>query len=147
MKTLTFYRPNFWENALNDFDRYMESFTGNSLLPVTERLFNTPPRIDIRDSEKAYFYEAELPGFEEKEIAIEVDNNILTISGSKEEIKEEDRKEKYLLKERNVKSINRSFSLPDNADADDVKASFKNGVLTLEIGKKTSTVKKQIPIS
>ncbi|MCL2267111.1 MAG: Hsp20/alpha crystallin family protein, partial [Treponema sp.] len=66
MKTLNIYRPESIQNALSDFDRYFESFFGDSLLTPAVKLFNRMPSVDIRETEDAYVLDMELPGFDEK---------------------------------------------------------------------------------
>jgi HSP20 family protein len=86
------------------------------------------PRIDISETDTEYRIEAELPGIKQNELDIKIDNNILTLKGEKEEVKEE--KEKHChLKERYYGAFQRSISLPNNIEPDNIKASFENGVL------------------
>ena len=145
MKTLTLYRPSVFENALSGFDRYMDSLFKDSILNPSERIFNRPPAVDIRETEKSYMLEADLPGFDEKNIEIHLDNNTLTIQSKMEETKEE--KNGYMIRERRSSSFSRSFTLPENADRESVSASFKNGVLSVEIGKLAEAQKRIIEIS
>ena len=142
MKALTLYRPRMLENALSDFDRYLDSFFGDNFLSPSERIFSRLPSVDVRETEKTYVLEAELPGFDEKDIEIRLDNNTLTIesktlSESKVDEKKEDSPakadENYLIRERRVSSFSRSFKLPENADSEGISASFKNGVLALRL--------------
>ena len=151
MKALTLYRPRILENALSDFDRYMDSFFGDSFLSPSERIFNRLPSVDVKETEKAYVLEAELPGFDEKDIEVRLDGNNLTIESKKVEEKKEEPPDKaegnYLIRERRVSSFSRSFKLPENADPEGVSASFKNGVLSLEIAKKAEAQAKLIQIS
>ena len=149
MKAVTFYRPRVLENALSEFDRYMDSFFGDNFITPSERIFNRLPTVDVRETEKSYVLEAELPGFDEKDIEIRVDNNCLTIESRKEEdssSKTDDGKS-YLIRERRVSSFSRSFKLPENADSEGISASFKNGILSMEINKKAETQKRIIQIS
>ena len=158
MKTVTLYRPNnagSIGNVLHDFDRYLESFFGDSLFGPTagyaERLFNHAPAVDIRETDESFHLEAELPGFDEKNVEVRLDGGMLTIESREEkgtEKKEEagDGKETYLLRERRSASFSRSFKLPENADQDSITASFKNGVLSLEIKKLAEARKRLIRI-
>jgi HSP20 family protein len=154
MKTVTMYRPFALEKALEDFDRYMESFFQESpLTPAHTADFL--PAVDIREVENAYEVEAELPGFDEKDIHIHVDNGTLTIESGKEESRDVSPKKdngdkkgafRYLLRERRDVSFSRSFKLPENADVNGISANFKNGLLTLEIKKLPEAQKKVIQI-
>jgi HSP20 family protein len=158
MKTVTLYRPNnagSIGSVFHDFDRYLDSFFGDSLFSpaagYAERLFNHAPAVDIRETGDAYRLEAELPGFDEKNVEVRLDGGMLTIESREEkaaEKKEEagERKETYLLRERRNASFSRSFKLPENADQDSITASFKNGVLSLEIKKLAEARKRTIQI-
>jgi HSP20 family protein len=152
MKTVTLYRPFTIEKALNDFDRYMESFFGESpLTPALGRTANLPV-VDIRETDEAYLLEAELPGFDEKNIQVHVNGRVLTIESGKDEESRKDRKEKedgapvFLLRERRGFTFSRSFTLPENADSQGISASFKNGLLRMEIKKQRETQKRFIEI-
>ena len=153
MKAISLYRPRVLESALSEFDRYMDSFFGDNFLTPSERIFNRLPAVDIRETEKAYVLEAELPGFDEKNIEIRLSGNYLTLESKKTE---ENNSEKdggtasctnYLIHERRFSSFTRSFKLPDNADPEGISASFRNGILSLEIGKKAEAQQKVIQIS
>jgi HSP20 family protein len=145
MKTLTLYRPSILENALSGFDHYMDSFLGDSFLTPSERIFNRLPSVDVRETEKSYVLEADLPGINEKDIEIHLDSNTLTIESKKAEDKKEE-KSGYMIQERRQAVFSRSFALPDNADRESVSASYKNGVLSVEIGKLAEAQKKVIRI-
>ena len=149
MKALTLYRPRVLENALSDFDRYLDSFFGDSFLSPSDRIFNRLPSVDVRETEKSYILEAEVPGFDEKDIQIRLDSNNLTIESRKEEEKNEEpaADRNYLIRERRISSFNRSFKLPDNADPEGISASFKNGILNLEINKRAESQKRMIQIT
>jgi HSP20 family protein len=152
MKTLSLYRPNVMENALSGFDRYLDSFFRDNFLDPAERVFNRLPSVDVRETEKAYVLEAELPGLEEKDVEIRLDGNTLTIQSKKLEERNEEKEAKtgdgnFLIRERRFSSFSRSFKLPENADKEGISASFKNGILSLEINKKTEAQARLIQIS
>ncbi|MDR1637384.1 MAG: Hsp20/alpha crystallin family protein [Treponema sp.] len=150
MKSLSVYRPLTIENALSDFEHYLESFFGDSMAAPSERIFNRLPAVDVQEKENNYLLEAELPGYDEKNIEVHVDGGNLTIASKQEEEKE--RKDKdakegaFLIRERRCNSFSRSFRLPENADPNAVAASFKNGVLSLEIKKRSEAQKRVIEI-
>jgi HSP20 family protein len=146
MRTLTMYRPNTIHNALSDFDRYFESFFGDSMRQ------NHMPSVDIQETEKAYVLEMDLPGYDEKNIEVNVDGSSLTIASKQEEMKDANEKDAkaqgtYILRERRLTSFTRSFKLPENADSASVSAAFKNGILTLEINKRAEAQKRTIQIN
>ena len=151
MKAVTMYRPNTIHNALSDFDRYFESFFGDSFLTPATRTFNRLPAVDVRETEKAYVLEMELPGFDEKDIEISVDGNSLSISSKQEETRDVNEKNEknegtWILRERRVNTFSRSFKLPENANPEEVAAEFKNGVLCMEIQKRAEAQKRTIQI-
>jgi HSP20 family protein len=88
----------------------------------------------------------ELPGYDEKNIDVHVDGCKLTIA-SKEEEKKDEETGKYILREIRRHSFSRSFMLPENTDPEGVNATFKNGILTLNIRKRAETQKKTIQIN
>jgi HSP20 family protein len=151
MKTLAAYRPNTIQNALSDFDRYFESFFGDSILAPAARVLNQLPAVDIRETENAYVLDMDLPGYDEKNIDVHVDGSSLTIAAKDEEArdvkKDEENHGTYLLRERRVRSFNRSFKLPENADPESVSAAFKNGILNLQIMKRAEAQKRTIQIN
>jgi len=150
MKAMTVYRPKAIQNALSDFDRYFESFFGESPFAPAARIFNRMPSVDIRETEKTYVLEMELPGYNEKDIDISIDGNSLSIASRQEETeekKEDTDRGTWLLKERKVNSFSRSFKLPDNANPEEVNAEFKNGILCMEIQKRAEAQKKTIKIN
>ncbi|MDR2404420.1 MAG: Hsp20/alpha crystallin family protein [Spirochaetaceae bacterium] len=162
MTSVSLYRPRTIENALSDFDRYLESFFGESPLTPAGRTLGTGPAVDIRETNDAYMLEAELPGYDEKQIRIHVDGRTLTIESGREE---EGRKDsasrkaekngeaakdgdpRFIIRERRINSFSRSFRLPEDADLDAISAGFKNGLLTLEIRKRPEAQKRFIEIS
>jgi len=146
MKTITFYRPNTIQNIMNEFDNCLESI--DSLLPPATRLFNHMPVVDVLETDGSYILEMELPGYDEKNIEVHLDGANLTIASKHdEEKKKDDSKTVYLIKERKSASFSRSFRLPQNANPEAVSASFKNGVLILEIKKRAEDQKRAIMIN
>ena len=151
MKTLTAYRPNTIQNAMSDFDRYFESFFGDSILAPAARMLNQLPAVDIRETENAYVLDMDLPGYDEKNIEVHVDGSSLTIASKQEEArdvkKDEENQGTYVLRERRTHSFSRSFKLPENADPESVTAAFKNGILSLQIKKRAEAQKRTIQIN
>lgn len=92
------------------------------------------PRIDVSETESELKIEAELPGIDEKEVEVVLSQGRLTIKGEKKQEKEEKKKD-YHLVERSYGSFTRSIPLPFEADADQIKASFAKGVLTVTVPK------------
>lgn len=128
-------------NELSIFDSLF-----NDLMDAgtTAYAFNAP-RVDVKEADNAYTLEMELPGRTENDINIELNRNNLIIA-SKEEKKSEDKKQRFLLRERRNNSFNRKFTLPEDVDTDSISANFKNGLLIVNMQKKTNTAPKTIAI-
>ncbi|MCR4924267.1 MAG: Hsp20/alpha crystallin family protein [Lachnospiraceae bacterium] len=94
-------------------------------------------KTDVREKDNNYEVSIDLPGFKKEEISAELDNGYLTISASKGLDKEEnDKKGRLIRKERYSGAMQRSFYVGDNITEEDIKASYKHGVLRLDIPKK-----------
>ena len=92
---------------------------------------------DIKESDKGYELEMDLPGFKKDEIGIELENGYLTVSAAKGLDKdEEDKKGKYIRKERYAGAMQRSFYVGENLTQEDIKAKYENGILRLSVPKK-----------
>jgi HSP20 family molecular chaperone IbpA len=152
MKTVSLYRQ-----PMSVVDELLDSFFDSSLLPaagmvpfVGAPVVNKLPPVDVEETDHAYLVEADLPGLDEKQISVHVEGGKLTIESGKDEEKKEDKADKngnYLIRERRKVSFSRSFTLPENADTEAVSAVFKNGVLSLEIKKRTGNTKRLIEIN
>jgi HSP20 family protein len=117
-------------SLFNDsWDRFFDSFFED--FPVVR---TKSPAVDVKEDENGYMMEIELPGLTDKDIEVKVEGNLLTLSSKKNEEKEEKKKD-YVLKERRSYSFSRSFVLPENVNADEIGAEFKNGLLTLNVPK------------
>ena len=136
-------------NGLIRYTRPTELFDWNTMLDsffVDEPVWNTQtPAVDVKEEEKRYLMEVELPGLTDKDIELKVEDNILTLSSKKEESKEE-KKNGYLLRERRSAEFCRTFVLPKDAERAEVKAEFKNGLLVVEIPKKPEAQPRKIDV-
>jgi HSP20 family protein len=103
------------------------------------------PAIDMADRENEILLRADLPGLEQKDINVNLENGVLTIRGERKEEREA-REEDYFCCERWSGSFSRSVTLPQGIDADKVQARFKNGVLEIKIPKTKQAVGKKIEI-
>ena len=95
-------------------------------------------KTDIKDTDKAYELEMDLPGFKKDEIKASLENGYLTITAEKglEKDQKEEEGKKYICRERYSGSCQRTFYVGDEIEQDDIKASFKHGILRLDIPKK-----------
>lgn len=108
------------------------------------------PAVDVREEEKAYIIEAELPGYCEKDVDVHVDKHVLKISSlvkaEQEEKSEEQENLSYLVRERSCHSFERSFTLPEGVDEDKITGEFKNGLLTIVVPKVAEKQPKKIDV-
>jgi HSP20 family protein len=135
-------------SALHDqIDRLFDDFTRGFGMPslASEQGFGWPS-VDVKEDDKRFCVEAELPGMEEKDIDVSLLDNVLTIRGEKR-IDQEDAKRHY--SERYFGQFERRIPLGAEVDADAVNARFRNGVLRLEIPKAAQAQERsrRIPIS
>lgn len=124
---LTPYTRNFYVASFDPF-KEIEEFERRFSLQRTPAI-----KTDIRETENAYILESDLPGFSREDIHAEINNGYLTIR-AEHKSENEDKNESYLRRERSFGSFSRTFDL-EGIDADAISASFKNGVLTLELPK------------
>ena len=100
-------------------------------------------KTDVMEKDGNYVLEAELPGFNKEDINVDLKDNILTISAShKEEKNEEDKETKYIRKERHSTSYSRSFRVA-NVTHEDIKAAYNNGVLEVTFPKRDALPEKE----
>jgi len=112
-------------------------------LPSDRRL---SPAVDILEKDGSLVLQAELPGMNEKEITLKLEENVLTLSGERK-FENEEKKDNYRRIERSYGSFSRSFTLPDTADRDKIKAEYKNGVLTVTVPLKDEAKPREVPIT
>lgn len=115
---------------------------------ATERIRNVKtfvPRVDIYETKDALFLIADMPGVDEKTVDVELEKNILTISGRVENGKVKDYR--LVFSEYEVGDYERTFTLSDEIDRDKIKATVKQGVLRLELPKADKVKPKKIAIN
>ena len=122
-----------------EIDRVFHDFGRKPMWPAELReKAALAPRIDISETESEIKISAELPGVEQKDVHVELTDDILTISGEKKSEDEEKKDEegrKYYRIERSYGSFQRSLRVPSGIDAANVEAAFKDGVLTVTVAK------------
>ena len=102
--------------------------------PAERRAFRWSPACEVAENDGSYVVTVELPGAKREDVQLEIHDDVLSIRGEKKSEREEKNEKRHYV-ERSYGSFTRSFTLPANADADRIKASFKEGVLTVEIPK------------
>ena len=108
-------------------------------------------KTDIREDEKGYLLEVDLPGYKKEDIKIDVKDGYLKMHDKTTDDVNEEEKGKYVRRERFMGECTRSFYVGDDVKEDEIKASFKNGILKLEVPKinpeEKQSEKKYIEIS
>lgn len=123
-----------------DVDSLFENFFNDSFFPSLYG-FGSQMRVDIKENEKDYVIEAELPGVNKDEINVELRDDRLTIAVQRNEATEEER-DNYIRKERRTSSMSRSFYVAD-VKPEQIKAKFENGILSISLPKSEDQKKKQ----
>ncbi len=103
------------------------------------------PPVDVYEDEKSIRLKMEVPGIEEKDIDIHLENNLLTVKGERK-MESETKEENYHRIERSYGSFSRSFTLPATVNTADVKATYAKGVLTVTLAKRAEALPKQIKV-
>jgi HSP20 family protein len=140
----------------NEIDRLFDDTFRNFGFPsmMTGRMFPAltqadwlKPRLDLAATDKEYTVSVELPGVEATEVKVELVNDTLRVTGEKKQEKEEKEKDFYRM-ERSYGSFQRVLSLPEDADQENIKAVFKNGVMTVTLPRKSpaASAVKQIEV-
>ena len=132
MTQIKFHRPQRANAPVmrSVFDEFFNSFPTFSDTNTSNRL----PAVNISESEEAFNIELSAPGFAKDEFNVEIEENTLVITGEKKE--EQEHKEKnYTRKEFSYVNFKRSFTLPENANAEKIEGMYENGVLFLSIPK------------
>ena len=137
--------PSSLGDLQREVDRVFESFWSGfgtpSLLRENGGGISLDVRVDATEDDKGYHVTAELPGMSEKDVEVTFADGMLTISGEKKEEKEV-KEENYHRRERSFGSFRRSFTLPGEVDEEKIAASFKDGVMTIDLPKSKTAQKK-----
>ena|SRR5437868_3453725 len=120
--------PNFFNDVFNQLIREDEKVTWM-------------PAVNVIERENDYKIDLAVPGLDKKDFNIEVENNVLVVSGERKEEKIEE-KDKVTTREFHYGSFKRSFTLPETADAEKINATYNNGVLSVSIAKKEEAKQK-----
>jgi len=104
------------------------------------------PPVDIYEDEHNITLKVEVPGIEEKDIDVRIENNTLTVHGERK-IEKEEKEENFRRVERQYGSFTRSFTLPSSVDPEQVTADYDKGVLKIWLAKKTEAKPKQIKVN
>ncbi len=140
-----------WEPAreLANLQERMNRLFSGSFGPVTSQetlaAGSFVPPVDVYEDEHGIQLKMEVPGIDEKDIDIRLENNLLTVRGERK-LESETKEENYHRIERSYGTFTRSFTLPNTVNPEEVKASYAKGVLTVQLGKRAEARPKQIKV-
>jgi HSP20 family protein len=150
MKSLVRWQPfQELESLQGQMNRVADTFFGkNPLMPFEENLsgweFGLP--VDIYEDDQRLTFKMEVPGIDEKDIKVEIENNVLTVRGERK--LEKDVKEKNFRRmERHYGVFSRSFTLPNSVDTENIAANCDHGVLAIQMPKRVEARPKQIKVN
>ncbi len=145
MTVLTRWDPFRELNALQQrMNRLFEEQYGGREESLTAGAF-VPP-VDIYEDEQSIQLKLEVPGIDEKDLDIKVENNTLTVSGERK-LEKEEKQENFHRVERRYGSFTRSFTLPNTVSTEDIKADYESGVLKIRLAKRAEAKPKQITVN
>jgi HSP20 family protein len=104
------------------------------------------PAVDVYEDEHTVTLKIEVPGIDEKDIDVQVENNVLTVHGERK-IEKDEKEENYRRVERQYGSFTRTFTLPTTVDSEKVSATYDKGVLKIALPKKAEAKPKQIKVN
>jgi HSP20 family protein len=123
------------------FDPQSESRNGNGSRPETY----WAPLVDVFEDEHGYIFKAELPEVKTDDVNVQIENGVLVLSGERK-AENEQSIHKYHRLERAYGAFSRSFELPDDADANQVSAMLKDGILTVTVAKSEHAKPRKIDV-
>jgi HSP20 family protein len=126
--------------------RLFNSFFDTPTAAPAGTLRRWTPAIDVVETESEYVLRADLPGLTEQDVNVELENDVLTVSGERKS-EQEERKAGYYRIERSSGSFRRALRLPEGVDPEAIKASFEHGVLEVRIPKPEQRKPRKVAIS
>jgi HSP20 family protein len=145
-RMLSGIHPNETRSLWNEWDRMMdEFFDWAPSRSNTAEVCEWVPRVDIREEKDRYLADFELPGLEKDDVAVTLENSVLTVTGERKR-QEASADDKVYRNERFYGKFSRSLRLPDDVDAERIEAGFKNGVLRIAVSKKDEAKPRTIEI-
>ena len=139
--------PTFTRKSFRPF--YMSNLFDDDSFPVFQNRTSSMPAVNIREDDEKYSLELAVPGMDRKDLKIDINEDVLTISSESKHESEENR-DGYKRKEFSYSSFCRSFYIPENVNRDKIEASYKDGILTVGLPKQEeekSKITRQISIS
>jgi HSP20 family protein len=113
---------------------YMPDIFDDDFFPAVTGSNNSMPAVNIRENEKSYVIDLAIPGMDKKDLKIDINEDVLTIS-SETKSENEDSRDGYKRKEFSYSSFSRSFSIPENVEREKIEANYKDGILSVALPK------------
>ncbi len=130
------------QNVINqDFDRFLSRFGASASAPLFMPFGGFSPSVNVTQKDNVVHVQVELPGMTEEDVQVSLQDNVLTIQGERK-LDEEVQERQMYRREFSYGTFRRSISVPGSPDPDQVKASFNNGILSIDL---PVTEKKQPP--
>ncbi len=153
MKLSPWRQKNRWWNSLHDLENFEDHISNvfNAFSPELSRNIgllegNWTPAIDVYDSNDNIMVKADIPGMKKEDIDVTIQRDTLTIKGEKKLINDA-KEEDYIRTERFYGNFNRTLTLPEEVDTNNISASYKNGVLELVLSKREEEKPKRIEVN
>lgn len=136
-----------YENPQNTLSEFLDDFFNVSGYEALNRniLGGNWPKVDIVETDASYTLRADLPGMEKGDFNISIENGVLSIEGEKKGV-QKDQKSNYYHLECSYGKFKRSFSLPEEVNAEGIEAKLENGVLELKLPKSEKVKPKMIEV-
>ena len=125
---------------------FRESFSNEAGRDDSLTASSFSPAVDVYEDEHNITLKIEVPGIDEKDIDVRIENNTLVVHGERK-IEKEEKEENYRRVERQYGGFTRTFTLPNTVETDNVSASYDKGVLKIKLAKKAEAKPKQIKVS
>lgn len=131
-----------------NFRPFFPSLFDDDFFTTTPTRANSLPAVNIREDDKNYYLELAVPGMDKKDLKIDIDEDVLTVS-SESRNESEDKSEGYTRKEFSYSSFVRSFYIPENVNKDSIQANYREGILTVSFPKaeEKKKITKEVKIS
>ena len=113
---------------------YMPNFFNDDFFPVLSRNTGSVPAVNVREDDKNFILDVAVPGIDKKDLKIDVNEDVLTIS-SESKSESEESKDGYKRKEFSYSAFSRSFYVPENVNREKIEANYKDGILTVSLPK------------
>lgn len=131
------------------FSPFLSNIFDDDFFPVLSNRSNSTPAVNIKENEKNYTLELAVPGIDKKDLKIDISEDVLTIS-SETKNETEENQDGYKRKEFSYSSFCRSFYIPENVNREKIGASYKDGILSVELPKQEeekNKLSRQVKIS